>query len=166
MYDQLTIPPQLQRLQRPAMIVGGVGLLLAIGGAIFDLTQFWQSYLLAFLFWLEIGLGCLGFAMLHHLVGGRWSSLIRRIMETGAMTLPLMAMLFLPLLFGLTSLYPWLNSEQVAESALLQEKRAISTCPSSWSAPSSTLRSGSRWRRCSTAGPPPRMPATSRPHRA
>jgi hypothetical protein len=129
MNDLITIPPQLQRLQRPGLIVAVVGLLLAIGGAMFDLAQFWQSYLLAFLFWLEIGLGCLGFIMLHHLVGGRWSALIRRIMETGAMTLPLMTILFLPLLFGLTTLYPWLNPDHVAASALLQQKTQYLNLP-------------------------------------
>ncbi len=129
MYDHLSVPPQLHRLQRPAMIVGGIGLLIAIGGAMIDLEQFWQSYLLAFLFWLEIGLGCLGVVMLHHLVGGRWSALIRRIMETGAMTLPLMTILFLPLLFGLTTLYPWLNPAHVAETPLLQQKATYLNLP-------------------------------------
>jgi len=129
MYDHLTVPPQLQRLQRPAMIVGGVGLLIALGGAFLDIEQFWQSYLLAFLFWLQIGLGSLGIVLLHHLVGGRWSALIRRIMETGAMTLPLMTILFLPLLFGLTTLYPWLDPDQVADSALLQQKTRYLNLP-------------------------------------
>lgn len=124
-----TVPSQLQRLQRPALMVAGGGLLLGVVGAFFDLTQFWQSYLLAFLFWLEIGLGCLGFVLLHHLVGGRWSALIRRIMETGTKTLPLMALLFLPLLLGLNVLYPWLDADHVAHSALLQQKTAYLNLP-------------------------------------
>lgn len=129
MYEHLTVPPQLQRFQRPALILAAVGLLIALGGFFLDATQFWRSYLLAFLFWLEIGLGCLGFVMLHHLAGGRWSALIRRIMERGAMTLPAMALLFLPLLFGLRTLYPWLNSEHLAESELLQQKAAYLNLP-------------------------------------
>ena len=115
---------QFSRYQRTALIVGGVGLILAIVGAVFNLRQFWQSYLLAYIFWLEIGLGCLGLVMLHHLVGGRWSAMIRRLMEAGAMTLPLLAVLFLPLLAGLTSLYPWTDAAHVAESELLQHKSA------------------------------------------
>lgn len=129
MYDHLTVPAQLERYQRPALFVAGGGLLLAIVGFFLDPMQFWRSYLLAFLFWLEIGLGSLGFVMLHHLAGGRWSALIRRIMEMGAMTLPLMALLFLPLLFGLSTLYPWLDAEHVAESALLQQKSAYLNLP-------------------------------------
>ncbi len=111
-----------KRLQKPATWLGLVGLLLAIVGAWLDRTQFWQSYLLASVFWVEVGLGCLGMVMLHHLVGGRWSALIRRLMETGAMTLPLMALLFIPLLFGLNTLYPWTNADHVQQSELLQQK--------------------------------------------
>ena len=127
--DQLTALTALKRWQRPAMLVGVVGLVLAVASAFIDPTQFWQSYLLAYLFWLEIGLGALGFVMLHHLVGGRWSARIRHIMEAAALTLGLMALLFLPLIFGLTSLYPWADAQQVAESALLQTKSAWLNIP-------------------------------------
>ncbi len=119
----------LKRWQRPALLVGGIGLVLGVVGLLIDRTQFWQSYLLAYLFWLEIGLGGLGFVLLHHLVGGRWSARIRHIMEAAALTLGLMALLFVPLIFGLTSLYPWANAELVAESALLQTKTAWLNIP-------------------------------------
>ena len=126
---QFTSSASLKRWQRPAALVGVVGLLLAVVGLLIDRTQFWQSYLLAYLFWLEIGLGGLGFVLLHHLVGGRWSARIRHIMEAAALTLGLMALLFVPLIFGLTSLYPWANAELVAESALLQSKSAWLNIP-------------------------------------
>lgn len=113
---------KLQGFQKTALIIGGVALLLGLVGGFFDLAQFWQSYLLAFTFWLQIGLGCLGFLMLHHIVGGRWSGLIRHILESGAMTLPLMALLFLPLIFGMAALYPWANAEHIQQSELLQAK--------------------------------------------
>jgi hypothetical protein len=112
-----TAADSLKRYQPVAWAVGLVGLVLAVVGAFFSREQFWQSYLLAYLFWLEIGLGCLGLLMVHHLVGGRWSARIRRILETGAMTLPLMALLFLPLGWGMNTLYPWLDADHVAESA-------------------------------------------------
>ena len=111
-----------QRWRWPAIVLGLLGLAAAIYGAMFDLDQFWQAYLLAYIFWLEIGLGCLGLLMLHHLVGGRWSALIRRLLETGAMTLPLLALLFIPLILGMITLYPWMNAEHVQQSTLLQQK--------------------------------------------
>jgi hypothetical protein len=49
--------------------------------------------------------------MLHHLVGGGWSIVIRRILESGMMTLPLMFVLFLPILFNLPRLYSWARPE-------------------------------------------------------
>lgn len=112
------------RWQRPALILGLIGLALALYGVFSDQAQFWQSYLLAYVFWLEIGLGCLGLLMVHHLVGGRWSGLIRRTLEIGAMTLPLMALLFIPVVLGMNTLYPWLNAAHVHESPLLQQKTA------------------------------------------
>lgn len=111
-----------QRWQRPALLIGGLGLLLALVGLVVDRPQFWQSYLLAYLFWLEIGLGGLGFVLLHHLVGGRWSAQIRHPLEAAAGTLKLMALLFLPFIVGLTTLYPWLDADHVAATPLLQAK--------------------------------------------
>lgn len=41
---------RLNQLQRMALIVGAVGLLLVVGGALFDLNQTFQSYLFSYLF--------------------------------------------------------------------------------------------------------------------
>jgi len=122
-------PRVLSYIRQWSLMIGGVGLVLAVAGAFFGLEQFWQSYLLAYIFWLEIPLGCLAILMLHHLVGGRWGFMIRRLLETGAMTLPLMAVLFIPLLFGLNKLYSWTDPEMVAQSALLQHKSVYLNMP-------------------------------------
>jgi hypothetical protein len=127
--DSLNLQTQLNWLRRAGFIIGGVGLVLCVAGAFFSLEQFWQSYLLAYIFWLEIPLGCLAIVMLHHLVGGRWGLMIRRLLETGAMTLPLMALLFVPLLFGLSQLYSWTDPETVAGSELLQHKSVYLNVP-------------------------------------
>jgi len=122
MNAQDTPTTSFQRGSVLAIVLGLLGLAAAIYGAMLDLDQFWQAYLLAYVFWLEIALGCLGLLMLHHLVGGRWSALIRRLLETGAMTLPLLALLFIPLILGMITLYPWMNAEHVQQSTLLQQK--------------------------------------------
>lgn len=119
----------LDRLQRNSLIVGLLAGGLALLGLFLSWEHFWQAYLLAYLFWLEIALGCLGLLMLHHLVGGRWSARIRRVLEAGMMTLPLLALLFLPLLIGLRTLYPWSDPSYVAAHPLVQQKVAWLNTP-------------------------------------
>ncbi len=112
----------LDRLQRRALLVGVVGLALCLGGLVVSPVQFLQSYLQAYLFWIGIALGCLAMLMLHHLVGGPWGLPVRRLLEAGTRTFPSLAGLFVPLLMGLVSLYPWARPEEVAAEELLQHK--------------------------------------------
>jgi hypothetical protein len=121
--------PQLDRVQRRSLIVGMVGLALCLAGAFLSREQFFRSYLLGYLFWIGIALGSCAIVMLHHLAGGAWGFVIRRLLESGARTLPLMAALFVPLLFGLHDLYLWARTQEVAGSELLRHKRAYLNTP-------------------------------------
>lgn len=121
--------PRLTRIQRGALVVGGLGLIVTAAGAFISQEQFFQAYLWGFLFWVHVALGCLAAVMLHHVVGGAWSYGIRRFMESAAMTLPLMAVLFIPIAFGLPELYLWARPEAVADSALLQHKQPYLNIP-------------------------------------
>jgi hypothetical protein len=121
--------PVLDRLQRGSCIVGMAGLLLCLGGAFRNPSQFFQSYLVAYLFWIGIALGCLAIVMLHHLTGGAWGLVIRRLLESAAMTLPLMALLFVPLLFGLHDLYSWARPQEVVSGAMVPHKTPYLTVP-------------------------------------
>ncbi len=111
------------------LIIGAEGLGLLLAGAVADVHQFFQSYLFAYLFWLDVALGCLALAMLHHLIGGVPGLMIRRILEAGAMTLPLLAALFIPLLFGLPDLFAWARPAEVARSVVLQQKALYLNVP-------------------------------------
>ncbi|MGH7899257.1 MAG: hypothetical protein ACREQQ_14980, partial [Candidatus Binatia bacterium] len=104
------------------LIVGAIGIVVCVLGAILDPDQFFRSYLMAYLFWFGLALGGLPLIMLHHMVGGAWGLVIRRTLEAATRTLPLMALLFLPVLFGVHSLYEWARPEAVAASELLQHK--------------------------------------------
>jgi hypothetical protein len=129
MDQSLTLQPRMGRLQWGAMIVGVAGLALCGVGVLLDLTQFFRSYLWAYLFWLGLSLGCLGILMLHYLVGGTWGAIIRRVLESGTRTLPLMVLLFVPLLFGLRELYSWALPQTVAQDELLRQKSAYLNVP-------------------------------------
>jgi hypothetical protein len=110
-------------MQRKALIVGGAALAASVLGGFLDRAAFFQGYLLGYLFWTGIAVGCLGLLMLHHLVSGRWGFAIQRLLEAGVRTLPLMALLFVPILFGLRDLYVWARPEVVATDALLRHKQ-------------------------------------------
>lgn len=123
------VHPRLDRIQHRSLIAGGVGLGLCLLGAFLNPEQFFRSYLLAYLFWTGIALGSFAIVMLHHLTGGGWGFVIRRLLEAGTRTLPLMAVLFVPLLFGLPDLYVWARPAEVAGDALLQHKSAYLNVP-------------------------------------
>ncbi len=107
-----------------SLIVGSVLMICAVAAALFNTAQFFRSYLLAWLCWLGMALGCFGLLMLHHLVGGRWGFPMRRIYEAGLGTLPGLAVSAVPLFFGLHHLYAWDNAAAVAADEILQRKHA------------------------------------------
>ncbi|HEX9047281.1 MAG TPA: hypothetical protein VF988_09665 [Verrucomicrobiae bacterium] len=123
----IAIPALLQRGQKACL---AVGLLLALAcamGLIFMPRPMLVSWLFSFVFWLGLSLGCLNVAMVHYLTGGRWGDATRRIFEAAYMTLPLMAILFVPLLFGLRELYPWAQPTEVLHNKILQARAAYNT---------------------------------------
>ncbi len=99
--------PGTGRLGAVSIAIGAAALAVCAIGGLSAAPQFFRSYLIAYLFWLGIALGSLAILMLHHLVGGMWGHLIRRPLESATRTLWIMALLFLPLAFGLRALYPW-----------------------------------------------------------
>lgn len=120
---------RLNRLQHRALLAGAGGAALCVLGVWLNPVQFFRSYLLAYLFWLGIALGCLAIVMLHHLVRGAWGAVIQRLLESGSRTLPLMALLFVPLLFGLHDLYSWARPAAVASDELLRHKSPYLNTP-------------------------------------
>jgi len=119
----------LRRVQRGGLVVGVVALLSCAVGAAVNPEQFFRSYLVAYLFWFGIGLGSMAILMIHHIAGGAWGAVIRRLLECATRTLPLMALLFVPLAFGMHSLYEWARPEAVAHDALLQHKSVYLNVP-------------------------------------
>ena len=67
--------------------------------------------------------------MLQYLTGGAWGVVIRRPAEAAARTLPLLALLFVPIVFGIPSLYPWSHADVVATDAILKHKQVYLNIP-------------------------------------
>jgi hypothetical protein len=120
---------RINRAQRNALLLGVAALGACVLGAFFNARQFFISYLFAYLFWLGLALGCLCVAMIHHLTGGRWGDVTRRFLEAGYMTLPLLAVLFLPIFAGLRELYPWARAADLAHSEILRHKEHYLNMP-------------------------------------
>lgn len=124
------VQAQLERAQRIAAACGLIGALALFGSFAFGgKYQLFHSYLVAYVFWLAIPLGCMAILMLHHLTGGWWGYPIRRLLEAGTRTFAVMAVLFIPILIGMRHLYPWENwghsSEVLGDSNLLFKMRYL-----------------------------------------
>jgi hypothetical protein len=115
-------PPSVNRFQQLALIVGVVFSVVMLVGSFMDRAQFFHSYLFGFSFWAGISIGALALLMLQHLTGGGWGLVIRRVLEAATRTLPLMLILFLPIIFGAHWIYPWTHPEEMAKNAALVEK--------------------------------------------
>src|SRR3979411_1908337 len=116
-----------ERLPVRLVSVGGALLAVCIAGGLRDGGEFFRSYLVAFLFWIGITLGCLALLMVQHLTGGRWALVLRRILEAGTRTLPLMAVAAAPMLLGMRSLYPWTRAGE--DDALVAGKHFYLNTP-------------------------------------
>jgi hypothetical protein len=127
--NNFTPPADLGRIQNMSVGVGLVGIITWIIVAVVSGNRkdtFFHSYLVAFIFWTGVALGCLGLLMVQYLGGASWGLLIRRQLEAGAHTLWLMLILFLPIAtVGLHSLYDWshpLDTFPEAERKLIEHK--------------------------------------------
>lgn len=92
-------PRELERIRTVALGAGGIGLLLWAAGLYFEPEQGLRSWLLGFIFWGGISIGSIGILMLQYLTGGSWGVVVRRIAEAASRTLPLVIVLFIPLVF-------------------------------------------------------------------
>ena len=120
--DDFRAPQALAGLGTRALIIGAVGGAATIAGALLDRERFFHAYLVGWLLWFSVALGCLGLLLMQHLSGGRWGLALRRPMEAGARTMPLIGLLAVPLLLGLDHLFIWTDKARVAADHLLHHK--------------------------------------------
>src|SRR5438128_8819286 len=118
-----------EAILKRSLQVGVIALALCLAGAYFDRQQFFRSYLMAYVFWLGIPLGCFGIVMIHHLVGGTWGFVIQRPLESAIRTFPVMALLFLPILLGIPDLYSWARPDALAHDEILRQKALYLNTP-------------------------------------
>jgi hypothetical protein len=122
-------PASLKRWQQWALIVGVVFTVLLMVGFVLNRQQFFHSYVFAFSFWAGISVGSLALLMLQHMTGGGWGLVIRRVLEAATQTLPLVALLFIPMVAGAPWIYIWTHPEEVQKHAALQVKAEYLSLP-------------------------------------
>src|SRR5207249_4823686 len=121
--------PELAPLQRRLLTMGAIGAIVSLAGLLVNATQFLQSYLMAYMWCLGATLGCLALGMVHQLSGGAWGVVIRRPIGAASRLLPIMTILFLPIVFGMNHLYGWTQADLVARDEVLQHKHLYLNTP-------------------------------------
>jgi hypothetical protein len=108
------LPTQIRRTGRQAIVAALVAAILSLVGALMNRPQFFHSWLVAWIFFTGISCGALVIVMMQSLTGGAWGVAVQRFAEAGMLTLPLMALLFVPVIIGIQDLFPWSRADALA----------------------------------------------------
>ncbi len=121
-YPSPELHDDLSRWLRPALGIGIALSAASVIGAFFSPGDFFRSYLMGYLFWLGLTLGSLGIVMMQYLTAGAWGIMTRRTLESATRTLPLLALLFIPIAFGIPRLYDWAHPNLVQHEYVLRHR--------------------------------------------
>jgi len=100
-------PPVVKTIGQRSLVVGLIFGVISVALVFLRPDEFFRAYLLGYMAWLGVTLGSMAILMIRHLTGGGWGMVIRRVLGAAMRCLPLMAVLFVPILFGLPKLYIW-----------------------------------------------------------
>jgi hypothetical protein len=117
------------RLEQMCGVIGVIGLLLCCLGFVLNRAAFFQSYLFAFIYWGGFTIGGLAVLLMNNVVGGIWGVTTRRLLGAAVRTLPLLLVLFVPLVLGLAYIYPWAQPEMVRQNEFLLHKQGYLNTP-------------------------------------
>jgi hypothetical protein len=117
-------------LKQFGLIAGAIGAVVAVLGVFTQgLDRFYEAYLVAYTFWMGVILGSMALLMVQHLSGGVWGIVLRRPFEAAVRTLPFMTILFLPIVFGMHSLYEWSHAGITETDPIIAAKAAYLNTP-------------------------------------
>lgn len=131
MTGDLTYSPpaaEIDRIRGRALAAALVGLVGCAIAFVVARDHLYRSWLVSFLLVAGISLGSTALMMVQHLSGGAWG-VFRRIFEASSRTLPLVALLFLPIVAGLQTLYPWAHADHVQADEILRTRSLYLNLP-------------------------------------
>jgi hypothetical protein len=117
----LTAPEVVKKISQRSLVIGIVFSVIAVALAFTRPGEFYRAYLLGFMCWLGVALGSMAILMIRHLTGGGWGTVIRRILGAAMRTLPLLTILFIPVIVGIRRLYIWAKPLENIQDKHLRE---------------------------------------------
>ncbi|MGI8555550.1 MAG: hypothetical protein ACR2LT_04235 [Pyrinomonadaceae bacterium] len=126
------IPSEISGWRTIALGVGGILSIIILAVAIIfpdQREEALRAWLLGFSIWGGISIGSLGILLMQYLTGGAWGVVTRRILEASTRTLLMSAIIFTPLMLGVSYFYQWAHPDLVPESL---KYRALYLNPLSW----------------------------------
>ncbi|HZH04467.1 MAG TPA: hypothetical protein VEY30_11845 [Myxococcaceae bacterium] len=96
-------------LMRAAGAAGLLGLVGCVAGFVIAPKQAYFSYLFAFCYWVGIAVAGIILLAIFHATKAKWMVVLRRAVETVAVTPPIFALLFIPIALGMRQLYIWVD---------------------------------------------------------
>jgi len=115
-------PDDIDQRRSRSLVIGVGALVLCAIGFFINRDQFFRAWLIGYMLWLGVALGSMGLMMIHHLSGGAWGMVVRRVWEAAGRTLPLLTILFITIVIGMTTLYPWMHADLMQRDAILRHK--------------------------------------------
>jgi hypothetical protein len=109
------VPVEVTNRQKLFAGIGIVGAIACVVGYLIQPEQLMRGYLIGYMLWIGLSLGCMALVMVQHLSGGLWGLSIRRLLEAASKGLPLMLVLFLPIVLARHHLYGWMSGDGVSE---------------------------------------------------
>jgi hypothetical protein len=117
-----------QQLRTIGLGVGVLGLAATAGRAFMGengTSVALHAYLVAFAYWLGLALAALLLLCIFHASKAKWPVAIRRPIEVFAATMPLFALLFVPIVLGMKQLYPWAGTAEMIAKLPEEHQRLI-----------------------------------------
>jgi hypothetical protein len=139
--EAVMVPDLAAKTSRVGLWTGVIGMVLAVilGALEGDhMRHFFWAYLVAFSFVFTLTMGGMFFVLINHVTGARWSVSVRRMGEFAMNTVPMLAIMAVPLLYPLFTsagqddfgglLWPWIHPHG-EHAALVEAKNPFLNVP-------------------------------------